>query len=92
MSGREDTAMGNYAVTCTTTKLAWKRDQGVPAGQPALGRFDCVCGTTITDVEFGGPDSECGGCGRVWDGRGWLVSELPAGLKATRQGEGLLGW
>ena len=84
-------------VTCTTTKLAWKRNPDIPAGQPALGRLDCVCGTTITDVEFAGPDSECSGCGRTWDGRGWLVSgprdaTLPAGLKATRQGEGLLGW
>jgi hypothetical protein len=82
-------------VTCTTTKLAWKRNPDVPAGQPALGRFDCVCGNVIRDVEFAGPDDNpCSQCGRVWDGRGWLVSEvaLPAGLKATRQGEGLLGW
>ena len=80
-------------VQCTTTKLAWKRNPDVPAGQPAPGRFDCVCGTTIQNVEFAGPDNECSQCGRTWDGRGWLVSDgLPAGLKATRQGEGLLGW
>jgi hypothetical protein len=62
-------------VTCKMTKLAWKRDPNVPAGKPALGRFDCVCGTSIHGVAFGGPDSTCGTCGRVWDGRGWLVSE-----------------
>jgi hypothetical protein len=67
--------MGSYSVTTKTTKLAWKRDQDVPAGQPALGRFDCVCGARIEGVEFAGPDSTCGGCGRTWDGRGWLVSE-----------------
>ena len=61
-------------VTTKTTKLAWKRDPDVPAGQAALGRFDCVCGDTINDVEFGGPERKCT-CGRVWDGRGWLVSE-----------------
>lgn len=66
--------MSKYSVTTQTTKLAWKRNQDVPAGQPAPGRFDCVCGSTIKDVEFGGPDSTCEGCGRVWDGRGWLVS------------------
>lgn len=57
-----------------TTKLAWRRNPDVPAGQPALGRFVCVCGNTIRDVEFGGPDVTCT-CGRTWDGRGWLVSE-----------------
>ena len=62
-------------VTTQTTKLAWIRDPNVPAGQPALGRFDCVCGNTITDVEFAGPDNQCSQCSRVWDGRGWLVSE-----------------
>jgi hypothetical protein len=54
------------------TKIAWRRNPGVPAGQPALGRFDCACGATIPDVEFGGPERTCS-CGRVWDGRGWLV-------------------
>jgi hypothetical protein len=66
--------MANYQVNTQTTKLAWKRDPSVPAGQPALGRFDCVCGSTITGVEFGGPEHTCGTCGRTWDGRGWLVT------------------
>ena len=56
------------------TKLAWRRNPDVPAGQPALGRFECPCGSTIRDVEFGGPSRTCT-CGRTWDGRGWLVSE-----------------
>ena len=56
------------------TKLAWIRDPSVPQGQAALGTFSCPCGTTITDVEFGGPARTCT-CGRTWDGRGWLVSE-----------------
>ena len=62
-------------VTGKFTKLAWKRNPDVPAGQPALGRFDCPCGNTIGEVEFAGPDDNpCGQCGRVWDSRGWLVS------------------
>jgi hypothetical protein len=57
------------------TKIAWRRDPSVPAGQPALGHFNCPCGNVIEDVEFGGPDNHECKCGRVWDGRGWLVSE-----------------
>jgi hypothetical protein len=60
------------SITCT--KLAWIRDPNVPAGQSALGQFDCPCGTAITEVEFGGPSHTCGSCGRTWDGRGWLVA------------------
>jgi hypothetical protein len=56
------------------TKLAWIRDRSVPAGQPALGRFDCACGNTIDGVAFGeDADHQCT-CGRVWDGHGWLVA------------------
>ncbi len=62
-------------VTCTTTKLAWKRNPHIPAGQPALGHFNCVCGNVIPEIEYAGPDSTCSQCGRTWDGRGWLVSE-----------------
>jgi hypothetical protein len=79
--------------TGKTTKLAWIHDG--PPGVASLGHFNCVCGNTIHDVEYAGPDRFCGQCGRVWDGRGWLVSDgptLPADLKVTRQGEGLLGW
>ena len=56
------------------TKVAWVRNRDVPAGQPALGRFDCPCGDTITDVEFGGEPRTCGTCGRTFDGRGWIIS------------------
>lgn len=62
------------SVSTKFTKLAWIRDPDVPAGQPALGRFDCPCGNTIHGVEFGGQAVTCS-CGRTWDGRGWLVSE-----------------
>lgn len=58
----------------TTVKVAWVRDPGVPAGQPAPGRFTCVCRTVSGLVPFAGPDVTCTGCGRVWDGRGWLIS------------------
>jgi len=70
--------MTGYTVTTKTTKVAWKRDNSVPAGQPALGRFDCPCGNTITDVEFGGPDQDCDQCGRVFDGRGWITYDPTA--------------
>ena len=55
------------------TKLAWIRDPSVPAGRPALGSFGCVCGNTISGVEFGSADDHECVCGRVWDGHGWLV-------------------
>jgi hypothetical protein len=64
----------SYDVTTQTTKVAWKRDPDVPAGKPALGRFDCLCGSRITDVEFGGPDRTCDTCGRTYDGHGWIIS------------------
>ena len=71
-------------VTVQVTKIAWKRDNSVPAGQPAPGRFDCPCGTTISGVEFGAPETHtCTGCGRTWDGRGWLVGQ-PANFPGDR--------
>jgi len=70
--------MSGYSVTCKTTKIAWRRDPSVPAGQPALGSFNCPCGNTITGVSFGSEEDNPCQCGRVWDGHGWLVSE-PAG-------------
>lgn len=74
-------------------KVAWIRNADVPAGQPALGRFDCPCGNTITDVEFGGIGETCQGCGREYDGRGWIVrGPREMQLRTIGQGEGLLGW
>jgi hypothetical protein len=77
------------------TKVAWVHDGEV--GKPSPGHFNCPCGNVISGVEYAGPDDHPCRCGRVWDSRGWLVSEPPdgtlsAGLKAARQGEGLLGW
>ena len=60
-------------VTCKTTKIAWIHDG--PTGVASLGHFNCPCGNTIQGVVYAGPDSTCSQCGRVWDGRGWLVSE-----------------
>jgi hypothetical protein len=60
------------------TKLSWLRNPGVPAGQPALGRFECPCGATISDVQFGGPDDYPCACGRVWDSHGWLIESPQA--------------
>lgn len=61
------------SATGITTKLAWIHDG--PPGVASLGHFNCVCGNVISDVEFAGADDNpCGQCGRVWDGRGWLVS------------------
>lgn len=57
-----------------TIKLAWIRDGNVPSGQPAPGRFDCICGDTISGVAYGGPDVTCAACGRTYDGHGWLVA------------------
>lgn len=54
-------------------KAAWIRNPGVPPGQPALGHFDCQCGSKVTEVEYGGPDRECESCGLVYDGHGWIV-------------------
>jgi hypothetical protein len=67
--------MTSYAVTTSTTKIAWVRDPDAPAGKPAAGSFRCVCGNTIKGVHFGAAagNHNCGQCGRVWDGRGWLV-------------------
>ena len=64
--------MTTCSVTAGTTKLAWIHDG--PPGVKSLGHFNCVCRNVIRDVEYAGPDSQCSQCGRVWDGRGWLVS------------------
>ena len=67
--------MGSYTVTTQTTKIAWRRDPSVPAGQPATGTFNCPCGGKIEGVSFGDGSEHTCQCGRVWDSRGWLVSE-----------------
>jgi hypothetical protein len=58
------------------TKLALKRDQSVPAGQPAPLYLDCPCGTRI-DVQPAGLTGNginvCAGCGAAYDGLGWLI-------------------
>ncbi len=62
------------AATGKFTKLAWIHDG--PTGVASLGHFNCPCGNVIRDVEYAGPDdNQCSQCGRVWDSRGWLVSE-----------------
>ena len=61
------------AGTIRQTKAAWIRNPDVPPGQPALGHFDCPCGSQVNDVEFGAPDRACGSCGQVFDGHGWLL-------------------
>lgn len=56
------------------TKVAWIRESGYPQGQPAPGYFDCLCGIRITDIEFGQKENVgCVGCGRVYNGQGWIV-------------------
>jgi hypothetical protein len=59
-------------VTTKTTKLAWIHDG--PAGVASLGHFNCPCGNVIHGVIYAGPEVTCSQCGRVWNGRGWLVS------------------
>ena len=66
-------SQGDSAMSITCTKLAWIRDPNVPAGQPALGSFSCVCGNTISGVSFGSAETHQCTCGRVWDGHGWAV-------------------
>jgi hypothetical protein len=74
-------------VTTSTTKLAWRRDPSVPQGQAAMGTFTCPCGGVIGPVPFGGVAESlgmsaprgpqvhaCPGCGKGYDGRGWLVT------------------
>jgi hypothetical protein len=60
-------------VSTQMIKLAWVRDPSVPAGQPANGSYRCPCGTVTGDQPFGGPVWVCAGCGRGYDGRGWLI-------------------
>ena len=64
-----------YNVTTQVTKLAWKRDNSIPAGQPAPGRFDCPCGNTISGIMFADGTEHACTCGHVYDSRGWLISE-----------------
>jgi hypothetical protein len=71
------------SVSFIKAKLAWVRNPGVPPGQPAPGSYTCPCGTVTGGQPFGGPAWECVGCGRRYDGRGWLVSSRPAGTRAT---------
>ena len=59
--------------TGTTTKLAWIHDG--PFGVASLGHFNCPCGRVIRDVAYAGPGNHPCQCGRVWDGRGWLVHD-----------------
>lgn len=69
--GREARA----AVESGTVKISWRRDPAAPAGRPAPGTYTCTCGTASGPQPFGGPEWACAGCGRTWDGRGWLVAE-----------------
>lgn len=76
-------------VTTSRMKAAWIRDASVPAGQPALGRFDCQCGRAVAGVEFGGAGATCGSCGTEYDGHGWITgapqttTELAAIIEAS---------
>ena len=56
-----------------TIKLAWIREPGYPAGQPAPGYFDCLCGIRITGIDYAQKALvRCVGCDRVYDGEGWI--------------------
>ncbi len=50
-------------------KLALKRDNSVPVGQPAPMHLDCPCGASVPIV---GPLQACIGCGTVYDYAGWI--------------------
>ena len=63
------------SVTGGFTKLAWKRDNSVPIGQPAPGHFDCKCGHKVLCPVFGQAENvTCPTCEQSYDGRGWKVS------------------
>lgn len=51
-------------------KLALRRDNTVPVGQPAPLHVVCPCGQSIPIRA----DLNCCGCGRIVDAAGWLVS------------------
>jgi hypothetical protein len=61
------------SVTTSTAKLAWLRDPSAPAGQSALGRFQCPCGASVDGVDYASGETYPCPCGRTWDSRGWLV-------------------
>jgi hypothetical protein len=56
-------------------KLALKRDQSIPAGQPAPLHLDCRCGTRLPMPEDD-PTAivECPSCGAAYDTDGWKVT------------------
>ena len=58
------------------TKLALKRAEGWPVGQPAPMYVDCLCGRRELWIipEIG---ATCDGCGRQFDSRGWIVGGEP---------------
>lgn len=61
-----------------TKKVAWIRNDDIPPGQRAPGRFECPCGHTIRGVKFGQPQSvTCPDCGTIYNGMGWIIGHAP---------------
>lgn len=57
-------------------KRALKREPGYPVGIPAPMYLDCECGHHLPIPEIKGmPMTYQCLCGRVYDARGWIVSQ-----------------
>ena len=59
------------------TKLALKRDENTPTGQPAPMHLDCPCGGKVS---FTGNENKCA-CGAVYDNAGWVI--IPSSASRT---------
>jgi hypothetical protein len=61
------------AATMECAKVAWIRDQSVPAGQPAPGRLNCRCGNApVSRYEPSQGRVHCA-CGKVYSWNGWRL-------------------
>lgn len=63
-------------------KVAWIRDENVPAGQSAMGRLNCECGQVPESRFAFGPDIICG-CGRRYSWDGWRKGRSTEGSTLT---------
>lgn len=60
----------------TQTKIAWIRNQNIPAGQPAPGHLNCPCGNapeTNYSAETG--NVTCA-CGRLYTWDGYIITSI----------------
>lgn len=58
-------------MTAKLFKVAWIRNNDVPAGKPAPGHLNCPCGNSPESHFKTGPDVICN-CGRRYSWDGWI--------------------